>query len=68
MTKCYFNKDKKKELLKGRTIRYLAREELHCTDAHLTNILNGKSSCTYSTAKNIVSCVNGNVEDYFDIK
>lgn len=68
MKKLYFNKNKKQELLQGRTIRYLA-SEIDCSEIHLTNILNGKTSCGKYLAKDILRLMpNATKEDYFDIK
>ena len=61
-----FKKEKKKELLNGRTIRYLTKNnKVACSEVHLSNVLNGKTKCSLVLAKDIVSCVNGKVEDYF---
>jgi len=61
-----FKKEKRKDLLKGRTIRYLTSNKMvHCSEVHLSNILNGKIPCSYLLAKDIVDCADGVLEDYF---
>ena len=65
--KLLFNSKKKCEVLKGRTGRYLARNKVACSEVHLNNILNGKMTCSYLLAKNIVECVSpeAEVKDFF---
>lgn len=70
-----FKKEKKEDLLQGRTIRYLlsnsnGKNGLECTEIHLYNVLNGKSTCSKYLAKDIVSIARPDkkVEDYFDKK
>lgn len=64
-----FKKDKKKELLQGRTLKYLTDNKIiECTSVHLGNILNGKQRCSSLLAQNITKSVSpdAKVEDYFD--
>jgi hypothetical protein len=63
-----FKKEKKKDVLKGRTIRYLTKSNsVACTEVHLSNILNGKMPCGPALAKDITNCIGSNarIEDYF---
>lgn len=63
-----FKKEKRRDVLKGRTIRYLTNSNnVACTEVHLSNILNGKIPCGPALAKDIVKCVgqNARIEDYF---
>ena len=61
-----FKKEKKKSFLKGRTIRYLTRTGIiECSEVHLSNILNGKITCSSLLAKNIAGCVGEKIEDLF---
>jgi len=62
-----FKKEKKKDILQGRTMRYLTNNNIVvCTEVHLSNVLNGKMPCSKLLAKNIVDCVqDGKIEDYF---
>lgn len=64
-----FKVEKKEELLQGRRIRDLCKH-LECTEVHLYNVLNGKSSCSRYLARDIVSKLRPNkkAEDYFDKK
>jgi len=65
-----FKKEKKEELLQGRTIRYLAKNKVACTEVHLINVLNGKTPCSYLLAKNILEAVDNTsqIEDFFTEK
>ena len=62
-----FNTEKKQDILKGRTIRYLADNIVACSEVHLGNILRGETTCSYLLAKNITECAEANakIEDYF---
>lgn len=63
-----FKKEKKKDILKGRTIRYLVGTGLvECSGVHLSNVLNGKIACSKLLAKNIVEVAQNDakIEDYF---
>lgn len=64
-----FKVEKKEELLQGRRIRDLCKY-LECTEVHLYNVLNGKSSCSKYLARDIVSKLrlDKKIEDYFDRK
>lgn len=57
-----FKTELKKELLKGRTITYLA-DELGMTKQHITNVLNGKTTTNYLLAS---ALSNNEVAKYFD--
>lgn len=61
-----FEKDKKEELLKGRTITYIANE-VGISKEFLTSILNGKRNCSKLVAYSIVKACNSDSEisDYF---
>ena len=64
-----FKTDKKKDVLRGRTVRYIIKEKLIvCSEVHLNNILNGKRACSYLLAKNITECADpkAKIEEYFD--
>lgn len=63
-----FRIEKRKDVLKGRTIRYLANNIIHCSEVHLGNILKGKITCSYSMAKNITGSIypDGKVENYIN--
>ena len=64
-----FKKEKKKDVLKGRTMRYLTKEKIvACSEVHLNNILNGKIPCSYLLAKNIIECADADakLEEYFE--
>ena len=63
-----FKKEKKKDVLKGRTIRYLSKNNvIACSEVHLCNILKGKTPCSPALAKDIINCIGNDVkiEDYF---
>lgn len=60
-----FKIEKKEEYLKGRTIRFIAKNILKCSTVHLGNVLNGKSCCSYSFANNISNSDFKTVEYYF---
>ena len=62
-----FKKEKKKDLLKGRKISYLSENIIKCNKGYLTNILNGKKTCSKRLAKDIIDCIGDNekIEDYF---
>ena len=63
-----FKKERRKDVLKGRTIRYLTNEKIvACTSVHLSNILNGKTPCSYLLAKNITECADADttIDNYF---
>lgn len=61
-----FKKEKRQNVLKGRTIRYLVNSKsVSCTATHLSNILNGKIPCSYLLAKNISECAGESVENLF---
>ena len=63
-----FKKEKKQDVLKGRTARYLTKSnKIACCEVHLSNVLNGKIPCSSLLAKNIVECISSNarIEDYF---
>lgn len=49
-----FDKNKKKELLKGRTIQYCATELIDCNRPYLNSILNEKSNCGRKMAYRII--------------
>lgn len=61
-----FNSDKAK-VLKGRTVRYLANEELFIGEGYLGEVLNGVTGCSKRLANNICKCISedAKVEDYF---
>lgn len=63
-----FKKELKQQLLKGTTIRYLAKE-IGISEVHLTNILNGKNTCKKTTAYCIVKFNHNDkeIEDFFNI-
>lgn len=63
----YFKKEKKDEILQGRTYRYLIRAGLiDCTEVHLGNILNGKTPCSKALSREILSLIpNATKENYF---
>lgn len=63
-----FKKEKKQDVLKGRTIRYLTTsKEIECGEVHLCNVLNGKLPCSPLLAKNIIACIgeDAKIKDYF---
>ena len=61
-----FKKENRKNVLKGRTIRYLVNSKsVSCSEVHLSNVLNGKIPCSYLLAKNISECAGENVENLF---
>lgn len=61
-----FNDDKAK-VLKGRTVRYLATEELFIGEGYLGEILNGITGCSKRLAYSICKCISDDaeIEDYF---
>ena len=61
-----FNNDKTK-VLKGRTVRYLANEELFIGEGYLGEILNGITGCSKRLAMSICKCVSNDakIEEYF---
>lgn len=63
-----FKREKKKDILKGRSIRYLTTTSIACSEVHLGNVLNGKKTCSFWLAKAITECAgnNLNIEDYFE--
>lgn len=61
----WFRTEKKDEVLRGRTIKYLAENVLYTTPGFITNVLNGKRSCSFALANHIVNACNGKLEDYF---
>lgn len=62
----YFKVEKKEELLQGRTITYLVKNYLKATIPYITDVLNGKRSCSYEMASMIVKNMSDKeVEDYF---
>lgn len=66
----WFNETEKAKLLEGRTITYLATKKLNITIPYLTDVLNGKRSCSHKMAERIVKCLcwEAEVEDYFTRK
>ena len=56
-----FKKELKKQLLEGRTIKYVA-SKIGITDTFLTSILNGKRTCSKITAYCITKFFNQNYE------
>lgn len=63
-----FKKEKRRNVLKGRTIKYLTSTgKIECSSVHLSNILNAKTPCSSLLAKNIIECVSpdARIEDYF---
>lgn len=64
-----FNNDKTK-VLKGRTVRYLANEELFIGEGYLGEILNGITGCSKRLAMSICKCISNDakIEDYFTKK
>ena len=61
-----FNNDKTK-VLKGRTVRYLANEELFIGEGYLGEILNGITGCSKRLAMSICKCVSDDakIDEYF---
>lgn len=61
-----FNKDKRDEILDGRKINYIA-EKIGITPQFLSQILNGKRTCSKTVAYCVVKCLDNEkeVEDYF---
>lgn len=61
-----FKKELREQLLKGRTIRFIAHE-IEFSEVHLSNILNGKCTCKKSTAYYVIKMLgeNNKIEDYF---
>ena len=60
-----FIKEKKKEFLDGRKIKYVA-DEVGMTNVHLCNILNGKSQCKNTTAIFLCEYLHKDVKNYFE--
>jgi len=60
----YFKQEKKAELLKGRTIRYLAKQ-LDITEQYLCLILKGNRNCSLKLANKIAQINNVSVDEYF---
>lgn len=62
-----FKKENKRNLLGGRTIRYLAKNVIPCSEVHLSNVLNGNIPCSYLLAEKITEKLgNGKkIEDLF---
>lgn len=66
----WFNEKEIAKVLQGRRMNYLAAEILFCSYTYLTEILNGKKSCSRRMAKDIVACVSNDakIEDFFEVK
>lgn len=67
MKKYVFIETEKAQVLQGRTITYLAEKKVGITKEYLTNILNGKISCSKIVANKITEsiCHEAKLEDYF---
>lgn len=67
--KYLFKKEKKEDLLQGRSITFVAKNRVGISQQYLTNILNGKLHCSYIIAKKIANSysVNTKLEDYFEV-
>lgn len=65
-----FKQEKKEQVLQGRTIKYLAKNEIDISKEYLTNILNGKTHCSKAIANRIIECIGKELktEDYFIIE
>ena len=63
----YFKEVEKAKVLQGRTIRYLAKQKLHVSEAYLSQILNGQRGCSIRLASDITNCIclSAKIEDYF---
>lgn len=62
----WFKTEKKEEILQGRTIKYLAEKILFSTPAYITDVLNGRRSCSYALANHMVRCINKeDINEYF---
>lgn len=62
----YFYKEKKEEVLKGRTIKYLSYL-MGITEGYISRILNGKIGCSRLVAL-CVSYIGGNENLYYYFK
>ena len=64
-----FKEVEKAKALQGRTIKYLAENKVGITKEYLTNILNGKITCSQIVANKITEsiCLEAKLEDYFEI-
>lgn len=67
MAKYMFITNKKKDLLKGRTVTYVSSEIIGRSKSYIINILNGKISCSNRLAEFMVSNLDPNAikSDYF---
>lgn len=65
-----FKKEKKEELLAGRTVKYVAENVTHCTPMYLGRVLNGKDTCSYTMAKILteIDATNKEINYYFEGK
>lgn len=63
----HFKETEKSKVLQGRTITYLAENELFITKEYLCQILSGKKGCSKLLANNITNCISldAKLEDYF---
>ena len=62
-----FKKEAREDVLKGRTIRYVAINDLMITEVYLSNILNGIKGCSYRLARDICKYISpeASIEKYF---
>lgn len=67
MNKYIFNKERKQDILKGRTITYVADNILGKQNGYITNILNGKVNCNIRLANWIATKLDpgSTLQDYF---
>lgn len=63
----YFKKEKKDEILQGRTITYVANNFLYRTKSFVSAVLSGKRGCSYKSARDIVNIVGTHLDlnNYF---
>lgn len=62
----YFKKEKKKDILQGRSTRFVAREILDINECYLSMVFNNHKSCSLKLARKITQLVpEAKIEDFF---
>lgn len=69
MMKYKFKQTEKAKVLQDKTIKYVAENKLGVSAGYLTNVLNGKLSCSKIIANRIAECIcrEAKLEDYFEV-
>ena len=63
----FFKETEKAKVLQGRTVRYIANNEVFVNEFYLSEVLNGKKCCSRRLATLITRCgdMQSVIEDYF---